>query len=154
MCWRRCVDSLSTPLQTMYLRFHPVPPLVDPQCPPFSHPPSVCLPLPSPQPHSLTLSPPLSPSLCLPSPSLSPSLSLSVSADYPLTRFGFSKSFSSLIVFGVSAALHELVISIPMGTISFHAFFGMLAQVPLIFITKGDITFLNSVFLIASFLLE
>ena len=57
--------------------------------------------------------------------------------DYPLTNLGLSKSVSSIIVFAVSAALHELVISIPMGTVSFHAFFGMLAQVPLIFITKG-----------------
>jgi diacylglycerol O-acyltransferase 1 len=43
---------------------------------------------------------------------------------------------SSFLVFLLSAFLHEVIISIPFGLISFHAFFGMLGQVPLIFVTK------------------
>ena len=51
---------------------------------------------------------------------------------YPLTRLGVSKSISTFLVFAVSAALHEVIISTPFRILSFHAFFGMLAQVPLI----------------------
>ena len=63
-------------------------------------------------------------------------LLLSVLADYPLLRAGAPKNFAVLLSFLFSAVFHELIISLPFRHISFHAFFGMLAQAPLIFITK------------------
>lgn len=54
----------------------------------------------------------------------------------PLLRRGVSKMLGFVLVFAFSALLHEVIISLPFHTISFHAFFGMLGQVPLIMITK------------------
>ena len=53
--------------------------------------------------------------------------------DYPLLRIGCNKVTATFIVFAFSAAMHELVISLPFRYISFHAFAGMMAQAPLIF---------------------
>jgi diacylglycerol O-acyltransferase 1 len=57
-------------------------------------------------------------------------------SDFPLIRKGFSKGMATLVVFAFSAIMHEVVISLPFRYIAFHAFFGMLAQAPLIAITK------------------
>lgn len=40
------------------------------------------------------------------------------------------------MVFAFSALLHELIISVPFQHASFHAFLGMFAQAPLIWLTK------------------
>jgi hypothetical protein len=56
--------------------------------------------------------------------------------DYPMLRAGFSKGIATFVVFFFSAFMHELVISLPFQYISFHAFFGMVAQAPLIVIAK------------------
>lgn len=55
---------------------------------------------------------------------------------YPVLRTGYSKNTAGFVVFLFSAFMHELVISFPFQYISFHAFNGMLAQFPLIFIFK------------------
>ena len=60
----------------------------------------------------------------------------SLSLDYPLLRVGCNKVTSTFVVFAFSALMHELVISLPFQYISFHAFVGMMAQAPLIFIAK------------------
>ena len=59
-----------------------------------------------------------------------------VCVDYPLLRKGIPKGVAVLLSFLFSAVFHELIISLPFRHISFHAFFGMLAQAPLIFLTK------------------
>jgi diacylglycerol O-acyltransferase 1 len=41
-----------------------------------------------------------------------------------------------MAVFGFSAMFHEVVISIPFRYFALHAFFGMLAQAPLVMISK------------------
>lgn len=51
-------------------------------------------------------------------------------------RAKFSKNFATLVVFLFSALLHEVAISLPFRHVSYHAFVGMLAQAPLIAITK------------------
>lgn len=56
--------------------------------------------------------------------------------DYPLIRKGVGKNTAVLLSFAFSAIFHELIISLPFGHVSFHAFFGMLAQAPLIALTK------------------
>eukprot|EP00981_Chlorochromonas_danica_P016174 scaffold15944_cov248-Ochromonas_danica.AAC.8 len=43
---------------------------------------------------------------------------------------------ATLVVFLFSALLHEVAISLPFQHISYHAFLGMLAQAPLIELTK------------------
>jgi len=48
----------------------------------------------------------------------------------PLTHRGWRKSTASLLIFFISAALHELVVSIPFWNFKLLAFGGMLAQVP------------------------
>lgn len=57
-------------------------------------------------------------------------------SDYPLIRVGASKLFATFVVFFFSAALHELIISLPFQHISLHAFLGMFGQAPLIVLTK------------------
>ncbi|KRX01526.1 hypothetical protein PPERSA_01429 [Pseudocohnilembus persalinus] len=54
----------------------------------------------------------------------------------PLLKRGFNKIQSSFIVFFISAFFHEWIISGGFGVVEFHAFFGMLAQAPVIFIMK------------------
>ncbi len=46
-----------------------------------------------------------------------------------MIRNGYSKSLAVYAAFLFSAVGHELVISVPFRVLSFHAFFGMLAQV-------------------------
>ena len=43
---------------------------------------------------------------------------------------------AQLVVFFLSAALHELVISVPCRTVRLWAFIGMFAQAPLVLLTK------------------
>lgn len=57
-------------------------------------------------------------------------------ADYPLIRAGASKIAATFVVFAFSALLHELVVAVPFRHVSLHAFFGMFAQAPLIWLTK------------------
>ena len=57
-------------------------------------------------------------------------------ADYPLVSVGCKKWIATIVVFTFSALFHEIVISIPYRCVTFHAFFGMLAQAPLISITR------------------
>lgn len=64
---------------------------------------------------------------------------------YPLLRAGASKRVAVFSVFFLSAALHELIISTPFRRISLHAFLGMLAQAPLVYVTRIlDKTFDNA----------
>ncbi len=59
-----------------------------------------------------------------------------LSIDYPMIRRGFTKSIATLVVFGFSALFHEVVISVPFRYFGLHAFFGMLAQAPLVAFSK------------------
>ena len=59
-----------------------------------------------------------------------------LSIDYPMIRHGFTKSIATLVVFGFSALFHEVVISVPFRYFALHAFFGMLAQAPLVAFSK------------------
>ncbi|KAL9651341.1 hypothetical protein ABK040_001293 [Willaertia magna] len=54
----------------------------------------------------------------------------------PLVNHGFSASFSSFVVFFVSALFHELVVSVPFRNIKLWAFFAMVIQMPMIYVTK------------------
>lgn len=54
----------------------------------------------------------------------------------PALRNGYSASVANLIVFFLSAVLHEFVISLPLGFVRYYAFLGMLGQMPLVAITK------------------
>jgi diacylglycerol O-acyltransferase-1 len=54
-----------------------------------------------------------------------------MTSDHPLIRHKVPKFVAALMIFALSAVLHELVISVPFHTVSFHAFFSMLGQVPL-----------------------
>lgn len=51
-------------------------------------------------------------------------------------RAGFTTSTCKIIVFFLSAVLHEVLISVPCHVISFHAFFAMFLQVPVISFTE------------------
>jgi len=55
---------------------------------------------------------------------------------YPILRTGVSKFGATLVVFAFSAVFHEIVISVPFRHVTLFAFFGMLGQAPLVFITK------------------
>jgi diacylglycerol O-acyltransferase-1 len=65
-------------------------------------------------------------------------------------RSGVSKTSAMLFVFFVSAVAHEVVVSVPLRSLdlfSMHSFGGMMAQVPLVLITKRMPPWLgNSVF--------
>lgn len=61
----------------------------------------------------------------------------------PLLDKGFPQSAALLIVFTVSAILHELVIGVPTHNISGIAFWGMLGQIPLIWVTAALESFLG-----------
>ncbi|KAG9306982.1 hypothetical protein G9A89_000896 [Geosiphon pyriformis] len=54
----------------------------------------------------------------------------------PLFDLGISPMIASLIVFTISAALHELMVGVPTHAIMGYAFGGMMAQIPLIELTK------------------
>lgn len=47
-----------------------------------------------------------------------------------------SKNLAIFLSFFFSAVMHEVVISLPFRYVAFHAFAGMMMQVPLIFLTK------------------
>ena len=55
---------------------------------------------------------------------------------YPMMRAGCSKMAATFIVFFFSAFFHELVISVPFKHITMHAFFGMMVQAPLTYVTR------------------
>lgn len=55
---------------------------------------------------------------------------------FPLIRRGHSKAVATFVTFLFSALLHEIIISVPFRHIGFHAFIGMMAQAPLIYVTK------------------
>ncbi len=57
-------------------------------------------------------------------------------ADYPLVNAGVSTGIATTVVFFFSAALHEVVISVPFRYITLHAFAGMMAQAPLVVVTR------------------
>jgi hypothetical protein len=54
-----------------------------------------------------------------------------------LVELNISTNFAKFFVFFISAVLHEVLIAIPMQIIAFHAFFGMLFQVPLVILTTS-----------------
>jgi diacylglycerol O-acyltransferase-1 len=56
---------------------------------------------------------------------------------FPLTKSGYSRTSVAFFSFFVSAVLHEVVISVPFRNVKLWAFFGMLAQAPLIFLSKA-----------------
>ena len=55
---------------------------------------------------------------------------------YPLLRCGANKRICTYAVFLFSAIFHEVIISVPFRMLTLHAFFGMLSQAPLIWMTK------------------
>lgn len=55
---------------------------------------------------------------------------------YPILRMGVSKRIAVFAAFLFSAVFHEVLISVPFRKISFHAFVGMLAQAPLVTLTR------------------
>jgi len=54
----------------------------------------------------------------------------------PLQMAGVSKELNFLICFLISAFFHEFVLAVPFGKVKGWAFFGILAQIPLIYITE------------------
>ena len=54
----------------------------------------------------------------------------------PLLRSGMSVWLAQLVSFLASAIAHELLVAVPLHTVKLYAFFGMLAQVPLIYLTR------------------
>jgi len=54
---------------------------------------------------------------------------------FPSMNMGLSKPVSMFLVFFVSAVAHEVLVSVPCHTNSLYAFWGMMAQVPLIALT-------------------
>ena len=55
---------------------------------------------------------------------------------FPCIRAGFSKAGAMFVVFLISAIVHEVLISIPFHLIRPWSFLGMMAQIPLVLITK------------------
>merc|ERR1719209_2488580 len=49
---------------------------------------------------------------------------------------GYSKITSMMVVFSLSALLHEYLFSVPLRMFNIGAFLGMLSQIPLVYITK------------------
>lgn len=56
---------------------------------------------------------------------------------FPCVRCGFSKTVATLLVFFVSAVMHEVLISLPFHMIRPWAYLGMMGQIPLVWITKA-----------------
>ena len=65
----------------------------------------------------------------------------------PLTRFGTGRTLATVVVFFFSALFHEVIISVPFRSVQLHAFDGMLAQVPLIWLTKKADKVFNNAFI-------
>ena len=65
---------------------------------------------------------------------------------YPLTRAGVSRTVATFVIFFFSAFFHELIISVPFRHVSMHAFYGMLAQAPLTYVTRKFNERFNSAF--------
>ncbi|KAK9805410.1 hypothetical protein WJX73_002289 [Symbiochloris irregularis] len=55
---------------------------------------------------------------------------------YPSLRLGCPRVMAMLLVFTVSAAFHELLVAWPLHMVKGWAFWGVMAQVPLVFITE------------------
>eukprot|EP01027_Heterolobosea_sp_BB2_P007061 GEZU01010562.1.p2 GENE.GEZU01010562.1~~GEZU01010562.1.p2 ORF type:complete len:144 (+),score=27.26 GEZU01010562.1:26-433(+) len=54
----------------------------------------------------------------------------------PLVSRGYSRNKASFWVFFVSAIFHEFIISVPFRNLKLLAFWGMMAQMPLSFLTR------------------
>jgi len=54
---------------------------------------------------------------------------------FPARNLQMGKSVAQLAVFTASAVLHEIVVSVPCRTVRLYAFFGMMAQIPMIVLT-------------------
>lgn len=54
----------------------------------------------------------------------------------PVVELGYSKVSASVIVFFISAFFHEYLVSVPLKTFKIWAFMGMMAQIPLSFVSK------------------
>jgi len=54
----------------------------------------------------------------------------------PMLYSGYSKITSMMVVFSLSALLHEYLFSVPLRMFNIGAFLGMLSQIPLVYITK------------------
>ncbi|KAJ1456715.1 MBOAT, membrane-bound O-acyltransferase family-domain-containing protein [Pelagophyceae sp. CCMP2097] len=55
---------------------------------------------------------------------------------YPILDAGYSKPAAMIAVFFVSASLHEVLVSAPCHVLRLYAFAGMMAQIPLIYLTN------------------
>ncbi|KAJ1259606.1 hypothetical protein BS78_10G168400 [Paspalum vaginatum] len=55
---------------------------------------------------------------------------------FPCIRNGFSRGVAILISFLVSAVFHEICIAVPCHIFKFWAFFGIMFQIPLVFLTR------------------
>lgn len=54
----------------------------------------------------------------------------------PLLKMNFTKVQAGLVVFLISAILHEFLVSVPLGIFGYYAFLGMIMQLPAILIQK------------------
>lgn len=54
----------------------------------------------------------------------------------PILQLGASKITANLVVFFISAIAHEYLVSVPLGFVSFWAFFAMMLQAPVILIQR------------------
>merc|ERR1712167_90063 len=54
----------------------------------------------------------------------------------PCMRAGVGRSAGMVIVFAVSAVMHEVAVSVPCGRMSLWAFGGMMGQIPLVQLTN------------------
>ncbi|XP_055594217.1 diacylglycerol O-acyltransferase 1 [Uranotaenia lowii] len=54
----------------------------------------------------------------------------------PVVDLGYSKMAASVIVFFISAFFHEYLVSVPLKTFKIWAFMGMMAQIPLSYVSK------------------
>lgn len=55
---------------------------------------------------------------------------------FPMTGFGVSKFIAGIVVFFVSAVLHEVLVGVPLHMIRGWAFWGLMLQIPLIWLTE------------------
>lgn len=55
---------------------------------------------------------------------------------FPSVRMGMTKKGATFMVFLFSAVMHEVLISVPCHMVKVHSFLAMMAQLPLIFLTK------------------
>ena len=55
---------------------------------------------------------------------------------FPCVRFGVNKNAATFVVFFFSAVVHEILISVPFHMLRPWTFIGMMAQIPLVIITK------------------